>query len=141
MVLIIKLLLDSCLLCSWELSGAENWNECGYSSWGVKAGLPKPMACLSAQVPRDFSVTLCSSGGLSLGLPSSLWAGQGGTRDTSAKGNARQSPRGLWRRGRDRETLCKPWLSGTEMVYATLIPPFVCLTPAHTEKQKCFLEG
>lgn len=71
-VLIVRLLLDSSLLRSWEPSADENCNECGYSSWGVKAGLPKPMACLSAQVSRDFGVTFGSSGGLSLGLTSSL---------------------------------------------------------------------
>lgn len=72
MVLIVKLLLDSSPLRSWEPSAGESCDECGYSSWRVKSGLPKPVACLSAQVPRDFGVTFGSSGGLSLGLTSSL---------------------------------------------------------------------
>lgn len=62
LVLIITLLLDSSLLCSWELSGDENCNEYGYSSWGVKAGCPNPMACLSAQVSRSVPRQGCAWG-------------------------------------------------------------------------------
>lgn len=72
MEFIIKLLLVFSPFCSWQLSGKENFNEHADSSWGEKAGLPKPIARLSTHNSRDFSVTLRCSAGLSSGLGSSL---------------------------------------------------------------------
>lgn len=55
-----------------------------------------------------------------------LWARvRAENTDTVAKGGAVRCPNGLRRRGRVREMLRKARLSGTKMVYATVIPPFV----------------
>lgn len=48
-----------------------------------------------------------------------------GHAGAAAKSGAVRCPKGLWRRGSIRETLRKSQLSGTKMVYATVIPPFV----------------
>lgn len=90
---------------------------------------------------------LCRSGGLSAGLASSpqewscsrqrcKWKRWGcGVKQCHAVPTRPLEERQV------REMLRKSWLSATKMVYATVIPSFVWITPAHTEKQKCFLEG